>query len=201
MLLIDGHKSDLSFANFSNLDQVFVKVMEEGLLHDRIVTDVFVNDEPFSEIYPHQAEDIDASELRSVDIRTMPVGEMAVEITRELYKVVTLMGEGASRVAELFRQADDAEALETYQDLVDVTRDFLGMIGTLRGEFSLKDYREFMEASDQLSTLFGEMTTVMGNEDWILLADLLEYEFLPAVNRWKKVVAQLREDVRASGRE
>ncbi|MBA4356996.1 MAG: hypothetical protein C0405_04640 [Desulfovibrio sp.] len=201
MLLIDGHKSDLSFANFSNLDQVFVKVMEEGLLHDRIVTDVFVNDEPFSEIYPHQAEDIDASELRSVDIRTMPVGEMAVEITRELYKVVTLMGEGASRVAELFRQADDAEALETYQDLVDVTRDFLGMIGTLRGEFSLKDYREFEEASNQLSTLFGEMTTVMGNEDWILLADLLEYEFLPAVNRWKKVVAQLREDVRASGRE
>jgi len=201
MLLIDGQKSELDFENFSNLDQVFIKVMEEGLLHDRVVTDVFVNDEPFSEIYPHQAEDIDVSELKTVEIRTLPVGEVAVEITRELYKVVTLMGEGATRVAELFRQADDAEALETYQDLVDVTRDFIGMISTLRGEFSLKDYREFMEASDQLSTLFGEMTTVMGNEDWILLADLLEYEFLPAVNRWKKVVAQLREDVRNSGRE
>ena len=201
MLLIDGHKSDLDFAHFNNLDQVFIKVMEQGLLQDRVVTDVFVNDEPFSEIYPHQAEDIDASELKSVDIRTKPVGEIAVEITRELYKVVTLMSEGATRVAELFRQADDAEALETYQDLVDVTRDFIGMISTLRGEFCLKDYHEFMEASDQFSTLFSEMTTVMGNEDWILLADLLEYEFLPAVNRWKKVVAQLREDVRASGRE
>jgi len=201
MLLIDGQKSDLNFANFSNLDQVFIKVMEEGLLHDRVVTDVFVNDEPFSEIYPHQAEDIDIHDLKTVEIRTMPVGEVAVEITRELYKVVTLMGEGATRVAELFRQADDAEALETYQDLVDVTRDFIGMISTLRNEFALKDYREFLEASEQLSTLFGEMTSVMGNEDWILLADLLEYEFLPAVNRWKKVVAQLREDVRASGRE
>ena len=120
MLLIDGQKSELDFANFTNLDQVFVKVMEDGLLDERVVIDVLVNDEPFSEIYPHQAEDIEASELKSVEIRTMPVGEMAVEITRELYKVVTLMGEGASRVAELFRQADDAEALETYQDLVDV---------------------------------------------------------------------------------
>jgi len=201
MLLIDGQKNDLNFANFSNLDEIFIKVMEDGLLHDRVVTDVFVNNEPFSEIYPHQAEDIDASELKTVEIRTMPVGEIAVEITRELYKVVTLMGEGATRVAELFRQADDAEALETYQDLVDVTRDFIGMVSTLRGEFSLKDYREFLEASDQLSNLFSEMTTVMGNEDWILLADLLEYEFLPAVNRWKKVVAQLREDVRAAGKE
>ncbi|PKN09928.1 MAG: hypothetical protein CVU73_03025 [Deltaproteobacteria bacterium HGW-Deltaproteobacteria-8] len=201
MLLIDGQKSELNFANFANLDQIFIKLMEDGVLHDRVVTDVFVNDSPFSEIYPHQAEDIDASELKTVEIRTMPVGEIAVEITRELYKVVTLMGEGAARVAELFRQADDAEALETYQDLVDVTRDFIGMISTLRSEFALKDYREFMEASDQLSNLFSEMTTVMGNEDWILLADLLEYEFLPAVHRWKKVVAQLREDVRSSGKE
>jgi hypothetical protein len=201
MLLIDGQKSELDFANFANLDQIFIKLMEDGVLHDRVVTDVFVNDSPFSEIYPHQAEDIDASELKTVEIRTMPVGEIAVEITRELYKVVTLMGEGAARVAELFRQADDAEALETYQDLVDVTRDFIGMISTLRSEFALKDYREFMEASDQLSNLFSEMTTVMGNEDWILLADLLEYEFLPAVHRWKKVVAQLREDVRSSGKE
>jgi hypothetical protein len=201
MILIDGQKSELDIASFDNLDQIFVKVREDGILNDRVVTDVFVNDRPFSEIYPHQAEDIDAREVQTVDIRTLPVGEVAVEITRELYKVVTLMGEGATRVAELFRQADDAEALETYQDLLDVTRDFIGMISVLRGEFALKDHKEFLEASEQLSGLFTEMTDVLTNEDWILLADLLEYEFLPAVNRWKKVVALLREDVRTSGKE
>lgn len=201
MILIDGQKSDLNMAQFQNLDQIFVKLMEGDSLTDRVVTDVFVNDEPFSEIYPHQAEDIDISDVRTVDIRTMPVGDVAVEITRELYKVVTLMGEGATRVAELFRQADDAEALETYQDLLDVTRDFIGMISTLRGEFSLKDHKEFLEASSQLSDLFTEMNEVLANEDWILLADLLEYEFQPAVNRWKKVIALLREDIRASGKE
>ncbi len=201
MILIDGQKSDLSMGQFQNLDQIFIKLMEGDSLTDRVVTDVFVNDEPFSEIYPHQAEDINIGDVRSVDIRTMAVGDVAVEITRELYKVVTLMGEGASRVAELFRQADDAEALETYQDLLDVTRDFIGMISTLRGEFSLKDHKEIVEASGQLSDLFTEMNEVLANEDWILLADLLEYEFLPAVNRWKKVVALLREDVRTSGKE
>lgn len=201
MILIDGQKSDLNMGQFQNLDQIFIKLMEGDSLTDRVVTDVFVNDEPFSEIYPHQAEDIDIGDVRSVDIRTMPVGDVAVEITRELYKVVTLMGEGASRVAELFRQADDAEALETYQDLLDVTRDFIGMISTLRGEFSLKDHKEFLEASSQLSDLFTEMNEVLANEDWVLLADLLEYEYQPAVNRWKKVVALLREDIRASGKD
>jgi len=200
MILIDGQKQEMDVSNFENLDQIFVKVMEDGGLENRVVTDVFVNEKPFSEIYPHQAEDIDLTDVQSIDIRTLGVAEVAVEITRELYKVVTLMGEGASRVAELFRQADDAEALDTYQDLLDVTRDFIGMVSVLRGEFALKDHKEFLEASDQLSSLFSEMTEVLENEDWILLADLLEYEFLPAVNRWKKVVALLREDVRTSGK-
>ena len=75
------------------------------------------------------------------------------------------------------------------------------MIGVLRSEFALKDHKEFNEASEQLSGLFTEMTEVLSNEDWILLADLLEYEFLPAVNRWKKVVALLREDVRTSDKD
>jgi len=200
MILIDGQKQEMDVSNFENLDQIFVKVMEDGGLENRVVTDVFVNEKPFSEIYPHQAEDIDLTDVQSIDIRTLGVAEVAVEITRELYKVVTLMGEGASRVAELFRQADEAEALDTYQDLLDVTRDFIGMVSVLRGEFALKDHKEFLEASDQLSSLFSEMTEVLENEDWILLADLLEYEFLPAVNRWKKVVALLREDVRTSGK-
>jgi hypothetical protein len=200
MILIDGQKQDLDISGFENLDQIFVKVMADGTLEDRVVTDVFINDKPFSEIYPHQAEDIDLGDVQSVEIRTLGVAEVAVEITRELYKVVTLMGEGATHVAELFRKAEDAEALETYQDLIDVTRDFLGMISILRGEFALTDHKEFLEASDQLSNLFTEMTEVLSNEDWILLADLLEYEFLPAVNRWKKVVALLREDVRTSGK-
>lgn len=200
MILIDGQKQEMDVSNFENLDQIFIKVMEDRGLEARIVTDVFVNDKPFSEIYPHQAEDIDMADVQSVDIRTLGVAEVAVEITRELYKVVTLMGEGATRVAELFRQADDAGALDTYQDLLDVTRDFIGMVSILRGEFALKDHKEFLEAGDQLSGLFTEMTEVLENEDWILLADLLEYEFLPAVNRWKKVVALLREDVRTSGK-
>jgi hypothetical protein len=121
---------------------------------------------------------------------------MAMSITRELYKVVQIMGDGAKHVAELFRQADDTEALEMYQDLLQVVRDFLGMIGVLRSEFTLKDHPAFNDGVEEISDLFGEMTEVMENEDWILLADLLEYEFLPAVDRWKNVIQLLREDIR-----
>lgn len=200
MIVVDGRETGISIQNYGNLEELLVKVVEDGRLEGRVVTDVYVNKEAFSEIYPHQAEDIEASDIESVEIKTVAVSEMAISITRELNKVVTLMDHGARRVADLFRQADDGEALEVYQDLLDVTRDFIGMIGVLRGEFSLKDHADFNKAAEEISSLFSEMVEVLENEDWILLADLLEYEFIPAVSRWKKVVADLREEIKESVR-
>jgi hypothetical protein len=198
MIVIDGNRSNMNVSNFANLEELLVKVMEDGYMDDRVVTDVLVDNESFSEIYPHQAEDIVTGAINSVEIKTVPMDDMAVDITRELYKVVRLMHDGGKHVAELFRQADDAEGLEVYQDLLDVTRDFLNMIGVLRDEFTLKDHEAFSESVDELSGLFTEMAEVMENEDWILLADLLEYEFVPAAQRWKQVIADIRDDIRTA---
>ncbi|QJB58076.1 hypothetical protein [Pseudodesulfovibrio sp. zrk46] len=200
MIVIDGKQYEMTGQQPENLEQVFEMVVGEGALENRIVTDVLVNNEPFTEIYPHQAEDIEITEVESVEIKTMATDDMAVEITLELYKVVNIMAEGGKHVAELFRQADDAEALETYQDLLEVIRNFLRMIGVLRDEYSLKDHKEYERAAEELNDMFSEMSTVLENEDWILLADLLEYEFLPAVEKWKRVIKQIRDDIRSAKR-
>jgi hypothetical protein len=200
MIVIDGNKVDYDISSFENLDQIFEKVVESGQLDDRIVTDVLVNNEPFSEIYPNQSEDIEASEIDSLEIKSTSTIEMAKAITLELYKVVNMMASGGKQVAELFRQADDAEALELYQDLIDVTRDFLGMVGTLREHFAVKENEEFAKTVEDFSDLFSEMTEVLENEDWILLADLLEYEFLPSVDRWKSVISIIREDIKEAAK-
>lgn len=165
-------------------------------MENRVVTDVLVNNESFSEIYPHQAEDIGSESIDSVEVRSMAVGEMAVNIAREMYKVAQMMANASRHVARMFRQAEDAEALELFQDLLDVTRDFMAMLGVLRNEFSLTRSKEFTALVDQFSALLSEMSDVLENEDWILLADLLEYEFLPVCEGWKKVIQTLREDIR-----
>jgi len=196
MIVVDGRETPINISQFQNLEEIIVTVMADKYMTDRIVTDVLVNKESFSEIYPHQAEDIPTAEVSSVEFVTVGVGEMAVNVTRELYKVVTIMDAGARKVAGLFRQADDAEALDMFQDLIDVTRDFFSIVGVLRDEFSLKENKLLATAIEELSALFTEMLDVTGNEDWVLLADLLEYEYVPAVQRWKQIIANLREDIR-----
>jgi hypothetical protein len=201
MIIVDGQQSPLEVQSFENLEQIIEKVMEDKHMQARIVTDVLVNDEAFSEIYPHQAEDIEASHIQRVEIVSVPTSEMAQSITRELYKVVTLMGKAGRQVADYFRQADDAQALELYADLLEVNRDFLAMVGVLRSEFATDSSQDFEESLNDLSSLFSEMIEIQENEDWILLADLLEYEYLPVVDKTKNIVARLRESVKESVRK
>lgn len=197
MIVIDGKTTDLSVNNFTNLEDLLINVMEADTMNQRIVTDILVDDQAFSEIYPHQSEDIETSDVNKVEIKTMDTTDMAINITRELYKVISLMSKGGNQVAEYFRQADDAEALDMYQDLLEVTRDFMGMVNVLKNEFRLKDSRRMDKAVERLSELFTEMIEVQENEDWVLLSDLLEYEFLPLVENWKKIVAEIREELRS----
>ena len=201
MISVDGRETGMEIKQFQNLEEILLKIMDGGELEGRIVTDVFVNNESFSEIYPHQAEDIEAGEITSVEVKSVPVADMALEVTVELDKVVALMEQGARRVAELFRQAEDAEALEVFQDLMDVTRDFLNMVGVLRGESLRVGAPAFDAAAEEISNLFSEMVEVLENEDWILLADLLEYEFIPSMSRFKGVIAELRESFRQHDKE
>ena len=197
MIVIDGRQSTIEMGNFANLEEILVKVMEEETLTDRIVTDVLVNDQAFSEIYPHQAEDINSQDITRLELRTMSMDEIAGDVTQELYKVIMLMTSGGKRVSGLFRQGDVAEALEVLQDLLEVTRHFLGTVGVLRDHFRQEDESYIKDVSAKLDSLLEEMSDVMSNQDWILLADLMEYEFLPACNEWNAVLNSLGQDIAA----
>ena len=191
MIIVDGCKSDREISSFANLEEVLANVMQDEKMDDRVVTDVFVNNESFSEIYPHQAEDMSCDNISSVEVRSVPIAELAVDMSAEMGKVARMMGSGARNVARLFREASDTDALELLQDLLDVTRDFMGMITALRDRYLGGADEEFTRKAEKLADLLSEMSDVLENEDWILLADLLEYEFLPMCEEWQEVSEHL----------
>lgn len=196
MIVIDGRESAMELHSFANLEEVLVKVVEEELVPGHIITDVLVNDEAFSEIYPHQAEDIESDELRSVEIRSVPMQAMAGDVADELHKVVGIVQSGSRGVAGMFRSGDTAEALEVLQDLLEVTRHFLDTISVLQERFGNEE-KELAESSKELDDLVTEMVEVMDNQDWLLLADLLEYEFLPSFESWNRVIGALSKGIAA----
>lgn len=182
-------------ANFANLEEVLTTIVVEEKLDERIVTDVLVNQEAFSELYPHQAEDIPTDDISHLELRTISVDEMANDVVAELPKVVDIMAKGSRRVAELLRQADLGEALEVMQDVIFVSRDFLATLHVLRDKYASEKSAQLDQLSETLAGMLAEIADVMVNEDWMLVADLLEYEYLPACEGWRVVISELAEAI------
>jgi len=198
MIVIDGRSSTMELGNFANLEEVLVKVMEDEVVPGHIVTDVLVNQEAFTEIYPHHAEDIEIDDVQSVEVRTVSMNEMAAEVSKELFTVIRIMQNGAKGVSGHLRQGDVAEGLELLQDLLDVTRHFLATIAVLHQRFPLDNVAVLEDASAVLDKMLSEMCDVMGEQDWLLLADQLEYEFMPSCDEWEQVIGGLAADIAAA---
>ena len=197
MIVIDGRESSISLSNFANLEEVLSKVIEEEGLEQRVVTDVLLDDEAFSELYPHQAEDIEASSFSRLELRTLSLDEMASDVVVELPKVIGIMEGGSRQVASLLRQNELAEGLEVLQDIIAVSRELLNTIYILRSQYSTGPSSEINKLGDSLGDLLGEIGDVMANEDWVLVADLMEYEFQPACEGWRSVIEAVSKDVQA----
>ncbi|MDQ7032677.1 MAG: hypothetical protein Q9M37_08210 [Desulfonauticus sp.] len=193
MIIVDGREIDLKIKNFSNLEDLLVKVMESEGLKDRIVTDVYVNEEVFSELYPNEAADIEVDEIERVEIKTESIEKMATEIVKELGKVLKLLVKSGEEIANLFREAKDFEALDMYQDFLEVLRDFIGMISVLYQDCGFKETKELDDAVKVMSELFSELIDIQEKEDWILLADVIEYELLPHLKDWDNILKQLNK--------
>lgn len=187
MIIVDGRQSEKELSAFANLEDALKGLMEDDCMSGRIITDVLVNDEIFSEIYPHQAEDMDCDSITKLEVRSAPALDLAVEMSGELDKVARMMASGGKNVGRLFREGKDSDALELMQDLLDVTRDFMGMLAHLRDRYLGGADEDFVGKVSSFSDLITEMSEVLENEDWILLADLLEYEFVPACEDWRIV--------------
>lgn len=198
MIVIDGRESNLSLSNFANLEEALTALIEEEGLKERIITDVLLDDEAFSELYPHQAEDIEAESFSRLELRTVSFEQMADDVAEELPKVIDIMAGGSRQAAALLRKAELAEGLDVLQDIVSVSRELLNTVYVLRSQYATGPSKEIDALGDTLGELLGEIGDVMANEDWVLVADLLEYEFQPACDGWRAVIDAVSRDIKAA---
>ncbi len=192
MIFINGKQSSMNLNQFENLEEVISMSFENFSQKNQIITDIIVDDEPFSEIYPHQAEDISCDNIAKLEIFSMDLNQMAANVIEELFKVTKSMYLACGTISLYFRRGDIEEGLDMLQDLIDVQRSFLNMVGTLRADFNIPDTLELNDLTNKFSELLTEVISVMDYEDWILLSDFLEFELAPNCREWDDCLEQFK---------
>lgn len=191
MIYINGQKSELELSQFANFEEVIAATNKVCNDAEEIITEVHLNNELFQELYPHQAEDIEINEIQKVEITSMKYVEMASQIVSELFKVTKSIRLASTDASESLRRGDDADAFNTITNMIDVVRNFLNMISCFQSDFSAPVTDEYTALTEKYSQILVEMNDALENQDWILVADLLEFELAPLSADWDEYLTSL----------
>ena len=98
---------------------------------------------------------------------------------------------GFQKAADLFRMGNEQEANQYYLQVLDGIDWFSQVVLTIVNAQEKKfEEKSLEERQKELTGLMAQMLEANENQDWVLLADLLEYEMTPFYKDWQEVLSR-----------
>jgi hypothetical protein len=101
---------------------------------------------------------------------------------------------GFDQAADLFRMGNEQEANKFYIQILDGMDWFSEVINiVMDSEFKRSAPEDTLRLRQaKLTDLMSQMLEANKNQDWVLLADILEYEMIPFYKEWKTILTKLK---------
>ena len=99
---------------------------------------------------------------------------------------------GFQKAADLFRMGNEQEAHKFYLQILDGVDWFSQVVVNIVKSWGKEIEGQSLEdRQETLTGLMAQMLEANQNQDWVLLADLLEYEMAPFYKDWQEVLSQI----------
>ena len=100
---------------------------------------------------------------------------------------------GFQKAADLFRMGNEQEANQYYLQVLDGIDWFSQVVLTIVNAQENKfEEKSLEERQKELTGLMAQMLEANENQDWVLLADLLEYEMTPFYKDWQELLSRFK---------
>ena len=157
---------------------------------------IWLDDQEFPsddrEALQKKPSDIDSLEVELANLKDLVATNLANALDY-LKKLIP----GFEQAADLFRAGSEQEANKYYLQILDGIDWFSQVVSVImspdEGETELPDTDdESLEVRQKkLTDLMSQMLEANQNQDWVLLADILEYEMVPFYKDWEKILSKL----------
>lgn len=194
-LLINGKEKTVSCPGES-LGDLVVHIEKNDLAKGSVVRSIRIDGQEFS---PDESairkKPLSEIEILEIEISTLPdiINKNIENADAYLIRLIP----GIEKSVELFRIGNEQEANKFFINIIDGI-DWLSQVldmvlaakeispDTVFNGKSIQDRRASLVDFTQ------QMVDANKNQDWVLLADLLEYEILPYYQEWSDLLPQLR---------
>ncbi|MBI4644928.1 MAG: hypothetical protein HY743_14625, partial [Deltaproteobacteria bacterium] len=195
---INDQTLPVDLSHLRNLEEALVELNEKFIPDGQQLFQVEVNGQFFTERYPRESRYVTLGEVSTLDLKTVSDADLARSILTDAARQAEPLIQALEKSAALFRLAAEDEANHYFAQVLEAMRWLLqtgeGACQVLEVDLGRVTSPQIGDVSDFLKRfqdLLEEMLQVYGEEDYSLLADLMEYELLPMVLQWQKILSQL----------
>ena len=99
---------------------------------------------------------------------------------------------GFQKAADLFRMGNEQEAHKFYLQILDGIDWFSQVVlNIVKSRGNQVEGQSLGDRQEKLTGLMAQMLEANQNQDWVLMADLLEYEMLPYYEDWQETLSHI----------
>ena len=194
-LLVNG-KEETVFHMGETLGDLLLHIQKEGLPQGKVVRSIKIDGQESSPDSP-EAQKTPLSEIETLEIEISTLSDIVNKNIENADAYLIRLIPGIEKSVELFRMGNEQEANKFFINIIDGI-DWLSQVldmvlaakeispDTVFNGKSIQDRRANLVDFTQ------QMVDANKNQDWVLLADLLEYEILPYYQEWSNLLPQLR---------
>ena len=196
-LLINGKEETLALTG-ETLADFLAHVEQGGVAQGNVVRSVKLNGQE-SSLESSVSQQTLLSEIETLEVEVATLSGIINKNIENADAYLVRLIPGIEKAIELFRTGNEQEANQFFINIVDGMDWFsqvLDMIlvakeispNTVIDGKSIQDRRAYLVNFSQ------QMVDANKNKDWVLLADLLEYEILPYYKEWSDFLPQFRSE-------
>ena len=194
-LLVNGKEETIAFVG-ETLGDLLSHIEKVGVAQGNVVRSIKIDGQESSPD-SSEAQRTQISEIATLELEISTLADMINKNIENADAYLIRLIPGIEKSVELFRIGNEQEANKFFVKIVDGIDWFsqvLDIILTAK-EISPETVFEGKSIQDRRTSLVGltqQMVDANKNQDWVLLADLLEYEILPYYQEWSNLLPGFR---------
>ena len=194
-LLVNGKEETVSHMG-ETLGDFLLHMEKEGLPQGNVVRSIKIDGRDSS---PDSLE-VQKTPLSEISILEVEIASLSGIINKNIENAdayLIRLIPGIEKSVELFRMGNEQEANKFFINIIDGMdwlSQVLDMILTAKAisPDTIFDGKSIQDRRASLVDMTQQMVDANKNQDWVLLADLLEYEILPYYQEWSNLLPHFR---------
>jgi hypothetical protein len=164
--------------NDMNLPEILSKIQNN--LEGRILKAILINEVEVNEKYLKESL-IDKDEINKIEFFTKKTSSLINETLDEANEYLPKLKKGTKQTASLFRNSDD-KAIKNYQLILNGLEWYIEASSQITSLMNNEDYyQQGQNMINEINKILSDLMVAYNKEDFVLVADILEYEIVDII--------------------